>query len=431
MFPTTSKTVSMNNDKKFSQLLQVKKVRKRLSSKDHRNEGQDKFREQNSSDYFMLREYFLLFGLLRLIGINVEENAKNKTNKDSQDHKTRSIKERIVHFFENCLKYFVFGTMYSRNLFAVVPIMFLKDIKVDLIRVFQSLLFTTFYTCIYRKRHTMLRISKDIGYIYKQLPNCICKEKKCFFTGVLVFEITALVCRLVLFYGMPSNRDNYQNRVFELCQETGAPPMVTAKLLFVVESLSFIIAIIALSVFVTYYSLTCSFVRDVFKCLLVQMHRFESSNDFKMLHSTYECIMKKLNYMDSEFSFLAFVTILINTSSLFWDVYRLAFYKNTASGYVLYTLSGIFFLVLLLQLMISGCASNELANEVRVLIQCLPRKSVENEQNINFFKKTLLQDNGLTLWKIYVMDRSLVISLFGTLLSYGILLGTLGKTNYD
>ncbi|GFV58575.1 uncharacterized protein TNCV_2897521 [Trichonephila clavipes] len=228
---------------------------------------------------------------------------------------------------------------------------------------------------------------------------------------------------------MPSNRENFRNMVFRLCQKTGAPPVATASLLFVVESLSFVIAIMALSVFVTYYSLTCSFVRDVLKCLLVQMPRFESSNDFKKLHSTYEDIMKKLNYVDSEFSFLAFITILINTSSLFWNVYRIAFYKNTASGYVLYTLSGIFYLVLLLQLMISGCASNELANEVRVLIQCLPRESAENEQNINFFKKTLLQDNGLTVWKIYVMDRSLVICLFGSLLSYGIMLGTLGQTN--
>ncbi|GFQ76350.1 integrase catalytic domain-containing protein [Trichonephila clavata] len=127
--------------------------------------------------------------------------------------------------------------------------------------------------------------------------------------------------------------------------------------------------------------------------------------------------MKKLNDTDSEFSFLAFVTFLISTSSLFCDVYIIAFYKNAASAYPLFTLSGIFYLVLLLVLMISGCASNELAREVRVLIQCLPRKSLENEQNINFFKKTLLQDNGLTLWKIYVMDRSLVICLIGTLLT--------------
>ncbi|GFR21717.1 uncharacterized protein TNCT_141591 [Trichonephila clavata] len=133
--------------------------------------------------------------------------------------------------------------------------------------------------------------------------------------------------------------------------------------------------------------------------------------------------------MDSEFSFLAFVTILINTSGLFWDVYRIMFHKNETTGYVILTLSGISYLVLLIQLMISGSASNELANIVKIHIQCLPHKAIENQDQMNIFKKTLLQDNGLTLWKIYVMDRSLLIVTFGTLLTYGIMLGTLGKTS--
>ncbi|GFY74041.1 uncharacterized protein TNIN_115761 [Trichonephila inaurata madagascariensis] len=158
------------------------------------------------------------------------------------------------------------------------------------------------------------------------------------------------------------------------------------------------------------------------------MQRFGLPNEFKKLHYIYEDIMKKLNDMDSEFSFLAFITVLISTTGLFWDVYRIIFYTNETSAYILFSLSAIFFLVLLLVLMISGSASNELASEVRVLIQCFQsRESAENEHHINFFKKTLLQDNGLTLWKIYGMSRSLVIGTFGTLLTYGILLATLGK----
>ncbi|GFR31486.1 uncharacterized protein TNCT_429931 [Trichonephila clavata] len=159
------------------------------------------------------------------------------------------------------------------------------------------------------------------------------------------------------------------------------------------------------------------------------MHRFGSSNEFKKLHHNYEIIVKKLNDMDSEFSFLAFVTILINTSGLFWDAYRITFHKNETTGYLLFTLSGISYLVLLLQLMFSGTASNEQANLVKIHIQCLPRKTAEKQDQMNFFKKALLQDNGLTLWKIYVMDRSLVIGTFGMLLTYGIMLGTLGKTS--
>ncbi|GFV49424.1 uncharacterized protein TNCV_1634981 [Trichonephila clavipes] len=175
-------------------------------------------------------------------------------------------------------------------------------------------------------------------------------------------------------------------------------------------------------------SLTCSFIRDFFKWLLIQMHGAVSTNELKKMHYIYEGIMKMLNDMDSEFSLLAFIAVLFNTFGLFWDVYRIAFYENETSGYLLFTLSAISYLALLLMLMISGFASNEQANIVKIHMLCLPHENAENQYKMNF-NKILLQDNVLTLWKIYVWDRSLVIATFGTLLTYGIMLGTLGK--YD
>ncbi|GFX10013.1 uncharacterized protein TNCV_4101521 [Trichonephila clavipes] len=37
------------------------------------------------------------------------------------------------------------------------------------------------------------------------------------------------------------------------------------------------------------------------------------------------------------------------------------------------------------------------------------------------------QELGLSLWKIYTIDKPLLISTLGALVSYGILLGTLGS----
>ncbi|GFW48147.1 hypothetical protein TNCV_4937531 [Trichonephila clavipes] len=44
-------------------------------------------------------------------------------------------------------------------------------------------------------------------------------------------------------------------------------------------------------------------------------------------------------------------------------------------------------------------------------------------------KEYLTRETHLTLWKIYVIDMPLVITSFGTLLTYGMLLGTVGKTS--
>ncbi|GFQ97907.1 hypothetical protein TNCT_601231 [Trichonephila clavata] len=149
----------------------------------------------------------------------------------------------------------------------------------------------------------------------------------------------------------------------------------------------------------------------------------------KEVHYIYNSIMKRLNDMDSEFSLLAFLTVLFTTFSLFWDVYWIAFCKNETSGYLIFTLPAISYLALLLVLMISGFASNEQANIVKIKIQCLKHEIVDNQPKMNFIKKTLLKDNVLTLGKIYVLDKTLVIGSFGTLLTYGIVLDTLEKNN--
>ncbi|GBM01758.1 hypothetical protein AVEN_271994-1 [Araneus ventricosus] len=44
-------------------------------------------------------------------------------------------------------------------------------------------------------------------------------------------------------------------------------------------------------------------------------------------------------------------------------------------------------------------------------------------------ERELLQENQLTIWKIYEFHRGLLIASFGTLLTYGILIGTLEQEN--
>ncbi|GFV49423.1 uncharacterized protein TNCV_1634971 [Trichonephila clavipes] len=432
MLSTNNKKLLLDNEQKFSGLRQVKKVRKHVLSNNHSVEVLEKFRVHDSPDYSLLNEYFLLFRLLRMIGIKVAEYDGNKTNNNPQNYKTRNVKQRAVHCFENCWKYFVFSIVYARNLVSVLQLMFVKDTKVDVMRVFQSFLFTVIYTSIYRKRQAMLRISKGIGCIYRQLPNRNLKSKKLLFAGGLVLVAIILIIRLILIFGIPKNNKEFRNKFYKSFYEKDAHStgyVYLVLLLLFIESSSFIIAIIALSIFVTYYSLTCSFIGNVFKRLLIGMHGLDTFTELKILLYIYKDIMYKLKDMDSEFSFLAFVSVLINTSGLFWYGYKIAFYTNEISGCMLYILSGTSYMILLLQLMISASDLNELGKEIRVLIQCLPQETAESQPKVNFFKKTLLQDNGLTLWKIYVMNRSLVICTFGTLLTYGIMLGTLGK--YD
>nr|GBN99162.1 hypothetical protein AVEN_109244-1 [Araneus ventricosus] len=73
-------------------------------------------------------------------------------------------------------------------------------------------------------------------------------------------------------------------------------------------------------------------------------------------------------------------------------------------------------------LMISGSITNEEANDTSNFL----KKRYNKDFKIPKLEVDFSQ-YSLTIWKIYKLDRSLIISSFGTLLTFGILLGTLGK----
>ncbi|GFT28953.1 uncharacterized protein NPIL_233291 [Nephila pilipes] len=429
-----NKKIVMFYSKKCRQSRLGKKVKTHSSPKNCATKVRNKFGVEvhNSSNSSMLSEYLLLFGLLRLMGIKVVEHAHSEIGNNFEEHKITSVKQRVLDCSENCLKYFTSGIVYSRTLIAILRVIFLKNTTVSLIRLFQSVLFTLFYLVAYRKRQTMLQIAKDAECVYQQLPKCIRKYKKYSFKGVLAFVMVLLAIRMVLYRSIPKNNEKFQKQMYEFFLATDAHHACSyyfILLIAILELVSYIEGCVVLSIFTVYYSVTCSFIQDVFKYLLNQVDGGDSSIESKKLHCIYESIMKTLNDMDSGFSFLALNTVLICTGGLFWDGYSIAFYKNATGGFLIFTLNSIFYLVLQLMLMISASFSNELANKTKINMQCLPYEADENPEKMNFFKKTLIQENGLTLWKIYVMDRSLVVGIFGTLLTYGILLGTLEKNN--
>ncbi|GFQ93323.1 hypothetical protein TNCT_64731 [Trichonephila clavata] len=77
--------------------------------------------------------------------------------------------------------------------------------------------------------------------------------------------------------------------------------------------------------------------------------------------------------------------------------------------------------------MISGSMTNEMAKKAKSALQCLKYK-IPPDLRETKFEEVLVKENNLTLWNIYVLDSSLIIASFGTLLTFGILIGTLGES---
>ncbi|GFS47543.1 uncharacterized protein NPIL_86191 [Nephila pilipes] len=137
-----------------------------------------------------------------------------------------------------------------------------------------------------------------------------------------------------------------------------------------------------------------------------------------------------MSFFDENFSFTAFTIIVATMLELFGFGYKLAFIVKSNSGPLFYfsVFNGLIALTCLLMIMVSASTVNETAKKVKRVINSLPGVMPKHCSEIEMLNKRVSRhENILTMWNICVLDRSLILSSLGTLLTYGILLGTLGK----
>ncbi|GIY17157.1 uncharacterized protein CEXT_55091 [Caerostris extrusa] len=163
--------------------------------------------------------------------------------------------------------------------------------------------------------------------------------------------------------------------------------------------------------------------QDLFNHLLQQLNSDKSFEEREKLFEVYESISKTMQKMDESFSFPIFIATLLNLFGLFWAGHWMALHPKLSVEYFLYTLCPVIYhLSHHLLLMVSALMTNEKAVEAKIMIQCLLKRfSLDIGIKIKYEKNIALESN-LTLWKIYVFDRSLIITSFACLLTYGILL---------
>ncbi|GIX93765.1 uncharacterized protein CDAR_606331 [Caerostris darwini] len=88
----------------------------------------------------------------------------------------------------------------------------------------------------------------------------------------------------------------------------------------------------------------------------------------------------------------------------------------------------IYFLVLTLIVILIASSVNKSAELARDAIRCFAERFPLHYNKLNFYSHLQMkQKPSLTLWDIYKIDKSLLISVLGTLITYGCLVGTVGS----
>ncbi|GFU27745.1 uncharacterized protein NPIL_336161 [Nephila pilipes] len=130
-------------------------------------------------------------------------------------------------------------------------------------------------------------------------------------------------------------------------------------------------------------------------------------------------------------SYPALIIVLCNMGALFGFGYSVAVYSSSDIETYFVLIYGILQNgITVLSLMIPAARCNRALNLAQETIKSLPGWLPQHRKVLKMhIRQKHRKTFPLTLWNIYVIDESLLISAFGTLLTYGFLLGNINISN--
>ncbi|GFX10010.1 uncharacterized protein TNCV_4101491 [Trichonephila clavipes] len=147
-----------------------------------------------------------------------------------------------------------------------------------------------------------------------------------------------------------------------------------------------------------------------------------------ILH-VYQKITTAIAFADDFLSYPVFIIVLSSMAGLFWSTYSFVFVPRDDSMICICFLSGIvYYSTSLLIVMLTGAVANQAVVFARETVISLPGWIRQHYKELKMdIRQRFKHKTHFTLWNIYIIDKSLLISALGTLVTYGILIGTLGS----
>ncbi|GBN87247.1 hypothetical protein AVEN_266250-1 [Araneus ventricosus] len=176
------------------------------------------------------------------------------------------------------------------------------------------------------------------------------------------------------------------------------------------------------------YTFLCVQMRCLFLHIANQIRSVKEDNAYQLLHA-YDDLANVLSNIDDIFSYTAFVLVVSSMAALFRSIYSLIFLLETHfEFFILYWFSGLYYSIVLLSIIFSASEAVQAGKVARELVVSLPGFfPLRYTEMKKIVRRNFKREIVLTLWKTYTIGRSLLFSEFGTLVTYGILIATLGN----
>lgn len=380
--------------------------------------------DQRSQESYLMKEFKFLLVLFRIIGIPMR-------NSGYQNIEYPRIHEKFIYFFWNIPQCVPFVFVFSASTQAVISVIF-PDKKNTVASLFIEILLIMLYFFVRGRNQKVLQILINLDEPLKNTRKKDVREIKCILIIFLVFFIIVIgfqnlnECILPDSLMLKLPRDFCLNNSITKFLNLQEYCLVTFQAtLFMFNT----IGCILLSTVAILYGFICMLTAKSFFHLGNQLQTNKPADCFRHQMNCFKTISEAVKYLEDVLSFPIFLASLIAMIGLFRPGYLIAFYsdKMSLAPFITQLSSAIFYFLNQMLIMIPASIVNEQAN---FLMQSMFCRIPASDSKLKLdFEVICKKHASLTLWKIYVFDRSLIVASLGCLLTYGILFGTIGKVN--
>ncbi|GBM79440.1 hypothetical protein AVEN_213294-1 [Araneus ventricosus] len=180
---------------------------------------------------------------------------------------------------------------------------------------------------------------------------------------------------------------------------------------------------------VGFYCCVCTCLKFYCNEFVIKAKNCNGLLDYERILKYYEELSSIFILMDDSFSYPVFIAVLNCMIEIFWACYIFVYFEpNDCLGTSFIVERFVINVVFLIMVILPASAANEAAVDARNFILISPGLLPQRCKEINLFiLRISIRQPTLTLWRFYKIKKGLLISAGGTLLTYGILLGTLGN----
>ncbi|GFW21480.1 uncharacterized protein TNCV_1533031 [Trichonephila clavipes] len=309
----------------------------------------------------------------------------------------------------------------------------LPEKKVEAPFLFAFILQTSSYLTIYRSRHQIEIILRRLSHISKSLEYTTDYRKRKIAARFFCMLLYGLIVAYAIsyFYSGQRRRDKEYLKNSSFLKNTLRVPINYALMYRDVSLCCYSLGnSLAMTSTAACFTFMCVQIQTLFTHMAKQIRDLKVGDDFYRLFNAYNELTSIVNLVDDVFSYSALVMVINCMTGLFRVIYSLVFVQEVCIHSDFYfCFMGLYYLIMLLSVIWTASETVQVGKQVQELIVSMPGDFSSHYQELKLLIKTknVKRKVALTLWKMYAIDRSLVVSALGTFTTYGLLFATLGN----